>query len=627
MRIQPRRQILNVWSSLLAACYRDDTWIWGGRDGSNSISDAEQLLCLLYPATQIPTFALHDPDTIPDDIRAALKPLGRERRIGLKVVELLDEYLQRYAPDDRPIFGGEGYFQTAGPSEPNDRQRALDVVDSYSMSLTVCLAGLQFLQQLRLSTSLLATDRGRLESKIGPVQARLNVRLTAAMTGLVRSFVVQSVDPESDAGRALLRMFNQTGDEPEAVVAGVTRQTRRVRARLRRDVTLNSTPDLDDESVLFECGWSWGVVQKAAEIDFVDTPIATTEGHAIARPYLYFTTIALDGINDLTQPRTRELDLLDQNQRRLADALQLRWDLAQRYWSAMARYGEGRWPLEDIPWRTSDGEESDYFSLCVSAVLIQDLIAREADDDDLTRATTIFDELASRGRIIRRITENDSARSLHFPGVPLSLHGTEAIDNGPLLLWNVADYAPMLLKRALQAAQLSGTLTTRDRLLELAESTMDHLERRSFQVGPAKGLWDNAEQVFADAAETGTPVQHSNGTKAPSWYLTERIVECLVVADSSYRDPPLRSSTSARRALELLNEADHLLNQKFLGLSENDNTPNRRSLENIEQTLVRARKLIEERPGTAHSLCADALRELDELEFAALDATRGEYRE
>ena len=53
MRIQPRQQIFEVWKALLATSLRDGEWRWGGIDGSNSISDAEQLLCLLYPATEI----------------------------------------------------------------------------------------------------------------------------------------------------------------------------------------------------------------------------------------------------------------------------------------------------------------------------------------------------------------------------------------------------------------------------------------------------------------------------------------------------------------------------------------------------------------------------------------------
>ncbi|QIS08716.1 SCO2524 family protein [Nocardia arthritidis] len=629
MRIQPRRQILDVWRSLLRACYRDGKWNWGGRDGSNSISDAEQLLCLLYPATEVSSFNIVNPDDIPDDVLAVLAPLGRGGRVVVTLLDIFEDYLNRYTsvPDGRPIFSGGSYLRSGDQIPVTDVQRELDVVDSYSMSLTLCLAGLKLLRGFR--RWVVGQELRDLEKRIIELDARTSARLTAAMTGLVRSFVINTVEPDSETGRIMLTMFNQTGASMEAVAQGVTKRLERVRGRLSRDITLSRTPDVDlrSEGFLFECGWSWGIAQQApSSEEVVDVPIATQPGYAVGRPYVYFTVIALDGINDLTSARTRELDLLNADQRRLADALQLRGDLAQRYWSSMARYGEGRWPLEDIPWRTSDGEESDYFSLCVSAVLIQDLINREASDDDLTRATPVFDELARRGRIIRRVTENDTARDLHIPGVRLSLVGSETVDGGPQLRWNASDFAPVLLKRTLQAARLSGTLTTRDRLLELAQSAMDHLERRAFPDGPAMGLWDDAERVFTVRRPTGDEepprTSRGNGNGGPSWYLTERVIECLVVADTSYREPPLRSSTSAMRALELLHEAEHLLNQQYLELSEKDNSPNRTALEHVEQQLQRARKLLDERPGTAHSLCAEAMRELDELDFAGLDAMR-----
>ncbi len=611
---------------MLTACYRDEQWVWDGRNGSNSISDAEQLLCLLYPATEIDGFGLERPDEIADDIREVLAPLGDNGlSIGERVVWLLEQYVERYTERDPetntelPVFAAGSYLAASDGTEPTADQRKLDVVDSYSMSLTLCLAALKFLRGFSGPVAEQAVARRtRLAVELGPrieaLDARINVRLTAAMVGLIRSFVVNTVKPKSEAGRAMLSMLNQTGSAPETVVAAVRNRLDRVRIRLRNDATLSQVEgvDLDTEGLLFECGWSWGIVRKAATIDFVNMPIADQPGHAVARPYLHFTVVALDGINDLTSVRTRELDLLNSQQRRLAEALQLRWDLAQRYWAAVARFGSGRWPLEDIPWRTSDGEESDYFSLIVSAVLMQDLLNREANDDDLDRAATIFDELARRGRIIRRFTEDDPARTMHTPGVSLRLHGSEDLD-GPLLRWTVSDYATVLLKRTLQAARLSGTVETRDQLMALAQATMDHLDLRAFRGGPATGLWDDPSRIFG-----GPEVE------LPSWYLTERVVECMVTAARMYREPPLRSPTSVTRAMELLTEAEHLLNREMLELSETDVSAGRTALILAEQRLERARELVDERPGTAVSLASQALLELDELAYARSDATRSE---
>ena len=63
------------------------------------------------------------------------------------------------------------------------------------------------------------------------------------------------------------------------------------------------------------------------------------EGHALDAPYLYFTVVALDGIADLFSARTRLLGLLDEEQQRLARALQIRWELTQAYWAAIASFG------------------------------------------------------------------------------------------------------------------------------------------------------------------------------------------------------------------------------------------------------------------------------------------------
>src|SRR5262249_33656437 len=143
------------------------------------------------------------------------------------------------------------------------------------------------------------------------------------------------------------------------------------------------------------------------------------EGLAPTRPYLYFTGVALDGIEDLFSDRTRVLGLLDEKQSLLAAALQLRTTLTRRYWATIAMFGHGRWPIEDIPWTTSDGGESDYFSLLVTSIAVQDLMLRRATDVDLRRVYQILADLASLGRITRRPTGDDAAVALHTPGVRL----------------------------------------------------------------------------------------------------------------------------------------------------------------------------------------------------------------
>jgi len=606
MRIQPRQQILDIWRSMLAACYSDGKWTWGGRDGSNSISDAEQVLCLLYPATELENFALDRPDDMADDIRATMAPVGDGVRIGRFIVERLEEYFASYTgPDDQPIFAAGSYLRSLDDREPTQLQRGLEVVDSYSMSLTLCIAALGFLKVFRQhprTTTL--TDR------IGKLTAMLNTRLTAAMTGLLRSFVVNTVTPGSSAGQAILQMLNQGGSAESAVIEEITEMLGKVRDRLRTEVMLGQPADveMDDSNQLFECGWSWGVVRDSATIPFVHVDIAKQDGWADSRPYLYFTIVALDGINDLTSPRTRDLDLLDDDQRRLSNALQIRWDVTQTYWSTVARYGGGRWPLQDIPWRTSDGEESDYYSLLVSAVLIQDLIARNVSDFEITKAVDVFDDLSRRGRIKSRPIKDDPALAMHMPGVRLKLFGSEDCDpTGPRLVWIVSDYAAVLLKRALQAARLSSDPQARAKLMALAETVMEHLDLRKLREGAAAGLWDDPGSGFGSTAS-------QQPESAPAWYMTERIIECLITAHRTYREPPLRTQLTYDQAVELLAAADHLLNQEMLDVSNYDTSQNRTTLGRIEQRLARARALLADQPDTAKAPClpgADRTRRID----------------
>src|SRR5262249_25138950 len=159
------------------------------------------------------------------------------------------------------------------------------------------------------------------------------------------------------------------------------------------------------------------------------------------------------------------------------------WDIALAYWSRIARFGPGRWPLEDVPWRTLDREESTYFSLLVTAVVLLDLLNRRATEKDLTRTIDVIEELAVRGRINRRGTCGDAAATLHHPGVRINLFGAEHF--GPEMSWLADDYSALLLKHATRAANLSRNSGDRERLLSVAEDALAHLWKRRLKGGPA----------------------------------------------------------------------------------------------------------------------------------------------
>ncbi|MGF6883061.1 hypothetical protein ABIA39_002002 [Nocardia sp. GAS34] len=617
MRIRPRQQLLDLWRAVLECCLRDDTWIWGGRDGSNSISDAEQLLCLLYPATSLAAFTLDQPDDIAEDAKNALSPFGSETRIGSVLVNLIEAYIERYTDqDDEPVFAMGSYLRSEERTPTADEQ-SVEIVDSYSMSLSLCIAAMRFLKGYERSVSGLLRDEPKRQftERMSKLQEQVGSRLTAAMTGLVRSFVIHTTEPESEAGLAILHMLNQGAAPTPEVIRTLSAQLEPLRVRAANEIRLAQAEvfDIANDRRLFECGWGWGVVRTAAPIDIVDNHVGSATGHAEPRPFLYFTMVALDGIVDLNSQRIRELDLLDTTQRQLADALQLRLELAQTYWSTVARFVTERWPLEDIPWRTSDGEESDYFSLVVAAILIQDLVARKSTDD-LERTVDVLDQLARRGRIISRPTVDDQAARLHYPGVRMRLAGSEDIDGGPQLSWYVPDFATMMLKRTLQAVRVVVDVGLRDRLMALAEATMDHIDGRTLREGAARGLWDDSGVMMG---QDGPP-----DTDRPSWFLTERVMECLVVAYETFSLIPSAPSPMINRAQELLREADDLLNRERLEVSDEDQSAKRVELDRIEQSLDRARILLRRRPGTSFSLAVRALEQLDELANAREDAGR-----
>jgi hypothetical protein len=607
--MQPRQQLLEVWRATARSSVQDGKWVWGGRDRANSISDAEQLLCLMTPATTVESFALDQPNATDEDVAGALRALGDPVEIPQRLVRVLTEYMERYTDaEGTPIFAGDSYFRSSDQGqEPTDAQVALDVVDSFAMSVTLTLAAIGFLRVFKAQLR-----RPDLLAEVDALEALASKRLTAAMVGLLRSFTVNVFDADSSYGQALIRTANQSGQPGRQVVDSVRRALRQVSATLR-EVTIGSGAqavlDLDNPNRLFECGWSWGTVRDAPAIVLEDTSIdigQQRDGVAEPAPYLYFTVVALDGITALFSERTRILGLLNEEQQRLARALQLRWDLTQQYWATMASFDPVRWPLEDIPWRTTDETENDYYSLLVSAVTVQELENRRGSDVDLERVGRVLEELANRGRVTRRPLQHDVALTLHSPGFSFELVGSDA-RGGPRLTWTASDFSPLLLKRTLQVAGLVRDTDLRGRLLAQADLVWDHLVGRRLTDGTGRDLWDQPSRVFPRLAVS---------SDAPSWYFSERVVECLVIAANLLRQSPLRSEPLTELAGELLNEADHLFDRELMAGGGDAGPALRHALQTARASLRRARQLLSDRPGTAYVLASDVLRELDRLAAA-----------
>jgi len=600
-----------MWRSYAHTARPDGTWVWGGRDDSNSISDAEQLLVLLYPATELDGFSIDRPDSTEEDVLAALSGLGDRIQLPRMVIDLLWDYLSRHTDKNgEPVFNGGDYVNSLDPGEvSSEEQRRLDLVESYSMSVTLCLAAAGFTKSFSA-----AVTRPQLKARLAEVDEAINRRLTAAMVGLLRSFTLNVLDAGSQAESNLLAMLGQGRSVGRDGLTQLHRALEPVRSLLPELSlgVLQEADIFDNPDRLFECGWTWGVAVDAPPVDLSsEYAFIQPQGYAVSRPSLYFTVSALDGLGDLFSERTRRLGLLSGDQQRLSSALQLRWDLAQQYWSTIARFGEDRWPLEDVPWLTTFEDESEYFTLLVFSILLQDRVSRRITDDDLTRAVAVLEELAMRGRITRRIARGDSAIGLHTPGVPIELAGSEAI--GPPAVWYASDFSVMLAKRAVQAAGLTGQPETRQRLLNLAETAMDHLSRRRLKSGPSEGLWDDASAILPGAGD---------GSRLPSWHMSERMMEFLVASANMYTRTPLRTSRLTDTARSMLIEVDHVLGRELLMASGEGDSQLTGLLRQMQGRLSSALQVFPELPGTALALATEMLRELAELSSARLGASR-----
>lgn len=614
MKIQTRRSILETWKAVVGYSLREGEWTWGGRDGRNSISDAEQLLTILYPATAIGTLGIDTVDETSDDVLDALRPLGNTLDIPRRLVDILTEYMQTYHDGESPVFAGGTYFGTESSDDIQPGQLRLHVVDAFSMSVSLCLATLGFIQFYRRGLT-----NARLVKRVDNLQEMTSQRLTAAMVGLLRSFTVNTFDQNEPQGQQLCKMINQRGIANEVLVAGLLDRLQEIRGGLRQELTVGmgqSLEELDNEKRLFECGWTWGVTRGAPTIDYIINIGEQTDGAAESRPYLYFTVSAMDGIQDLFSERTRVLGLLDEGQQRLARSLQLRWDLTRQFWATVATFGDGsQWPLEDMPWVTTDGRESDYYSLLLTSIVIDGARSERFGNIDTDRIGRILEELANRGRITRRATLNDPAVALHLPGMQYRLVGTEGIDDGPLLTWTVSSFTILVLKRLLRVAELLGDKAARLRLLDIADTMWEvHVERRRMNNSEARGLWDEPTQIFE-----GTDFAVN---KEPSWYHTERVIEVLVAASNVTRTRPPASPDLVDRALELIAEAEYLFDQERLRGTNDAGKQMQEQFQVVDAKLRRARSLLAERPGTATMLAGEVLIALDALDAARQDTAR-----
>lgn len=620
--MQPRQQLLDIWKAQVAYSWRPaedggrrKEWHWGGRNDSDAVGDAQQLLCLLYPAQELVELNYADPDATSDPVLDALGGLGDAVEIPIRIMRLVKDYMERHVDDEGvPVYsGGSNMHRVDRTRQANPEQRAIDVTEGFALAIPLCLASLTFLSDFAPTVDRMG--RKDLIVELEQVEDAVHRRLLGAITGLLRSFAVSTFDADDDFGRQLIALINVDGQPDRKIVRRFRESSEEIIASLR-NITVGSggTAGVEAPTKLFEIGWSWSVVEKAPDVLDVSDTSTQRAGRAEDAPYLYFTVVALEAITTLFSARVMRRNLLTEEEQRLAQSLQLRMDVTRRYWAMVASFGGGsKWPLEDVPWRTTDGLEYDYYSLLVCAVATDTFGASRGGDDDLIRLGDVLVELANRGRITRRPLTSDRAIEMHFPGVKAELAGIEKLD-GPAMVWNMVDFSPLLLKRLYHAAGLLVTIEARAELLEVADLVWDHLARRRLRDGRAARLWDQPKQVYGELP---------HWFDDPSWHFTIRVVEALVLAAQFATSEPARSRNLEDLAHELLVEAEHVYDQELLRGSANAGPALAQEIRSVGLTIRHAKDVVDERPGTAFALGVKALIDLDRLIAAGRDAETG----
>ena len=643
MALDPERELTNIWTYWVEdakaahgrtdingffsdARNRDDN---DDRCGRNSIMDAEALLCFLQPQSTINSFSVRDgllsEGVGVNVINSIIVPSGEDRPEKLEkaaieiVLDLALDFLETNQVDDAPDFSGRTYFDLTPDTPKALRNRSVSVVDSFSMSVSVCLQ-LLYLCGLNGWGNMKNTNE-KIANRCEQVQSLANSRLTAALAGLCQSFAYTEM--ESEDWRANTGIPWNKRDEEFTTI-----QNRL--AGLGIEV---------DKTKAFECGWSWGIHDKETrrpdELKALPDKLKATAHHSdgvpLASPYLYFTISTIDGIDDLFAPWVQIEELLDPIQLALTARLRNLTDLTSRYWAALAfgdsQSSSGRWALESIPWRTADGNASLQWSLYVYGLALREHLdhRRATTSYELERLIGLLEEFAQLGRLTRPPIDNpsphtiqskltatkskltsiqsklkdsdvltdedlltdadlltdsdlrqirrDPALSLHWPGVSLNLQNSM---EKSIFEYKIYDFAPQLAKRAALLLANTSELQFRERLRRLIDSVWDgHLGCRSNREGIGEKFWDFPNKAYASLKKDADTVvsldddaekkyKYRDGTRVSSWYITQRVIEAIVALahDSDHRQQSRLPTIEpfVRELLHhLINDIDHRL--------------------------------------------------------------------
>jgi hypothetical protein len=619
-RLDPHTQVLALfqrWSLVTGADASKELPLDSRNKEHNPIIDAEYLLSLLYPLSEMPGMGVRfvkekdgSASYFPGEAAGRLTALAEEKASQIEVLERIVGLCARYfdtyqSSSGQPQFGAKGYIETAKDSEPiTSSHEALFTTEAASFSLTLCLTVMQMARRLLdyqpESESLCKT--------LNELSTLASKRLTVSLQGLIAAYAV-STKPASDWTKRTRRNWTDHLGQLQDVA--------------RRLKALGAKLSLADQA--FECGWSWAplapdkILQGRTDVsgnhdrafDAARSLSGKIPVHGEAEPYFYFTVSAIDAIADL--PNAVQAELLTGEQVTLANRLINLCSIAIDYWTALG-FGGGesnRWPVLDVPWSPADTDpaepeanSSEYWNLYLLR-LAADRIP--VDARSMEQTIGLLRLLADAARITRAPfppRDDEKVRTFHWPGRLLTLlgflnKGASKENTGEKKLhfeWAIYDFAPQLLKVAAQMLARCTNKEQRDQLVRLCEEIWNHLARRRDPEGTS---WDNLDGAFPDFHHEEQP-EAGTSRKVGSWYMTERVAEALVAMAKAMDVRPAPDPQLKALCLSLATMLNFEIQR---ALSSKEFSPKQASQISLllERTQT-ARQLVDDSPGAAYGL-------------------------
>ena len=473
--------------------------------------------------TKYLSYTPDEPDIKPPPID---QPLSERHFIA--IFEVISRYYELTMTSDGAYrCTGGSYFTFSETAEPRGSElEKATVVDAFSMGLSVSLRVL-FLTHKVLSLDPPASDDSdKLKDLCRRAERNAKGQLKICLAGLERSFVVAHVANERWEA---LEDGRYTWDDLASLP-----EIQHIEEQLIGLGHASVKPNRH-----FECGWTWGSIHSEQHEGAENS---LPEG----APYLYFTWTALAAIGDLTDERLQIEALLDYEDYPAVTRLKRLAELTINYWSLLAAQIDkrtGRARVLSVPWITTDGDRSPYYTLYVLGIIYGNLSLRTLP---ISATLETLEELAQRARITTRFLfehgrSEEVVRDLHRPGKYLNLGLKSKMRDGKNRIyskWRIYDYSPLLLKVCAQVRYETSTYGDRNRVNQLIDALLRHLELRQLQpinlgltgdpgddqntvqaaFEQRYGIWDN----FAKFDKSTEQAQTRN------WYFTQRVIEALV---------------------------------------------------------------------------------------------------